>query len=54
MGSTPVISPEENASRLPCLQAYLESFGEDAGREQQRVVAEANARGVTPYDVVGC
>jgi flagellar biosynthesis GTPase FlhF len=55
VSNTPVISPEENAARLPCLQAYYESLPEDQrGPESQRVTAEANAQGVTPYDIVGC
>jgi len=40
--------------RAKCLSDYLKSSGNKAGSEQQRVVAEANARGVTPMDVVGC
>jgi hypothetical protein len=40
--------------RTKCLSDYLKSSGNKAGSEQQRVVAEANARGVTPMDVVGC
>ena len=40
--------------RARCLSDHLKSFGNEAGKEQQRVVAEANTRGVTPMDVVGC
>ncbi len=55
VSNTPVISPEENAARLPCLRAYYESLPPDqAGPESQRVVREANARGVTSFDIVGC
>lgn len=54
VSNTPEVSQRENAERLPCFQAYLQSFGEEAGREQQRVVAEANRQGVTPYDIAGC
>ncbi len=48
--------PKEKPSpeRAACLREYLSSFGKDAGKEQQRVVAEANERGVSPLDVVGC
>jgi hypothetical protein len=47
--------PKEKADpqRSACLNDYLRS-ADEPGKEQQRVVAEANARGVTPMDVVGC
>lgn len=55
VSNTPVISPEENAWRLSCLRAYYESLPPNQrGPESQRVTAEANAQGVTPYDIVGC
>ena len=55
VSNTPVISPEENARRLPCLRAYYESLPPNQrGPESQRVTAEANAQGVTPYNIVGC
>src|SRR5919199_1485823 len=55
VSNTPIIPPEENAARLPCLQAYYKSLPEDQrDPESQRVTAEANAQGVTPYDIVGC
>ena len=41
--------------RAKCLSNYYKFLGPDkAGPESQRVTAEANARGVTPMDVVGC
>ena len=55
VSNTAVISPEENARRLPCLRADYESLPPNQrGPESQRVTAEANAQGVTPYDIVGC
>jgi hypothetical protein len=54
VSNIPEESPQQDAARLSCFRAYLESFGEEAGREQQRVVAEANRQGVTPYDIAGC
>ncbi len=55
VSNTPVIPPEEHARRLPCLRGYYESLPPDQrGPESQRVTAESNAQGVTPYDIVGC
>jgi hypothetical protein len=37
-----------------CLRDYLSSFGEDAGKRQQRIVAEANEEGIPVYEAAGC
>ncbi len=51
----PEISPQERADRGPCYREYLRSLPpEERGPESRRVVAEANERGVSPFDVVGC
>jgi hypothetical protein len=53
VSNIPKTAPD--ASRGACFLAYFESLPrEERGRRQQEVVAEANQRGVTPYDVVGC
>jgi hypothetical protein len=55
VSNTPVISPEERRERGVCFRNYFESLPPDQrGPESQRVTAEANAQGVTPYDIVGC
>jgi len=55
VSNTPVISPEERRERGVCFRTYFESLPPDQrGPESQRVTAEANAQGVTPYDIVGC
>jgi hypothetical protein len=55
VSNTPVISPEERRERGVCFRSYFESLPPDQrGPESQRVTAEANAQGVTPYDFVGC
>jgi hypothetical protein len=41
--------------RGACLKAYYDALPpSERGPESQRVTAEANSRGVSPYDVVGC
>jgi rubredoxin len=55
VSNTPLLSPAERAEKGPCLSAYYQSLPpEQRGPESQRVTAEANARGVSPFDVVGC
>ncbi len=55
VSNTPVISPEERRERGVCFRSYFESLPPDQrGPESQRVTAEANTQGVTPYDIVGC
>ena len=55
VSTIPKLSPEENRRTGACLRAYYESLPADQrGPESQRVVREANERGVTPFDVVGC
>src|SRR5215212_8536757 len=55
VSNTPVISLEERRERGVCFRDYFESLPPNQrGPESQRVTAEANAQGVTPYDIVGC
>ncbi len=55
VSNTPVLSPAERADRGSCLKAYYDSLPpEERGPESQRVTAEANALGVSPFDIVGC
>ncbi len=45
------MTPEQGT----CFRNYFESLPRDQrGKEQQRVTAEANERGITPPEVVGC
>jgi hypothetical protein len=38
--------------RAACLRNYYSSLGADVGRVSQQVTAEANRRGISPFDVV--
>jgi hypothetical protein len=55
ISNIPDLSPEEHQRRAPCFRSYMESLPrEERGIEQQRITREANEKGVTTYEIVGC